>query len=86
MDDPDRPGASFLRADLDLANSFLDIADTTRQVNVRNRNIANAWKAHDAVVRLAPKVGIKDSELIAITERLRVLRTRLERMEAQDSK
>jgi len=33
MDDPDRPGASFLRADLDLANSFLDIADTTRQVN-----------------------------------------------------
>jgi hypothetical protein len=37
-------------------------------VEIKVRNIANAWKAHYAVVHLAPRVGLTDSELLEITE------------------
>ena len=73
-------------ADLNLADTFLNIARSARHADIRKRNIANAWKAHDAVVRLAPRVGLADSELIAITKKLQDLRVRIGEIEAQDSR
>jgi len=58
MDDPDRVGASFLLMDLEVANTFLDIADTA-QGERRERNIANTWAAHNSIMNLASRVGGK---------------------------
>ena len=68
MDDPDRVGPSFLLTDLEVANTFLDIADTA-QGERRERNIVNAWTAHNSIMNLASRVGLTDSELFSITER-----------------
>jgi hypothetical protein len=83
MDSSERLGASFLFTDLDLANTFLDIAESNRGAEVRKRNIANAWRAHDAVAELASHVGLTDSELSAILGRLHALRRRLAELENQ---
>jgi hypothetical protein len=76
-------GASFLLTELDLANTFLDISHNMRREGDRKRSIANAWKAYEAVGRLAPHLGITDYELLAITERLQALRMRLAKIETQ---
>jgi hypothetical protein len=63
MDDPDRPGAAFLLIDLELANTFLDIADTAHG-ETRERNIVNAWTAHNSITNLSSRDGLTDSELL----------------------
>lgn len=78
IDNPDPVKASFLLVDLGLANTFLNVARTAKLEKTRKRNITNAWKAHDAVTRLASRVRLTDSEAIGITEGLRALRKRLE--------
>ena len=65
MDDPDRVGASFLLTDLEVPNTFLDIADTG-QGERQERNIAKAWTAHNSIMNLASRVGLTDSELFSI--------------------
>jgi hypothetical protein len=77
MGDSERPGVSFLLIDLDLANTFVDIANTSGRDDVCQRNIANAWKAHDSIEHLAAKGGLTDSELATIVNGLRALRKRL---------
>jgi hypothetical protein len=84
--DPDGLAVWFLLTELDLANTFLEIARTSDRVEMKVRNIANAWKAHDAVVHLASRIGLTDSELLEITERLRAIKARLVEMRTPDAK
>jgi hypothetical protein len=86
MGDSGRSRAEFLLLDLDLANTFLDIAGTTNQAAVRERNIANAWRAHDVVADLTSCVSLTSSEVLAITERLHALRIRLSNIDDQNSR
>lgn len=85
MDAPDRPGVSFLFIDLDMANTFLDIAETIKQEEIRKRNIANAEKAFDAITRFAPRANLTESERAAITEGLCAVRIRLDTTERDDA-
>lgn len=71
---------------MDLANTFLDIAETFRLGEIRIRNIDNAWKAHDSAADLAPRVGLTDSELFTIGKRLRGPQNALVKIEDQDLK
>ena len=48
--------------ELDLANTFLDTAETIMQGEIRKRNIANAEKAFDAITRFAPKALIESRD------------------------
>jgi hypothetical protein len=78
MDDPGSSKAAFLFTDLDLANTFLDIADTTGVGFIRERNIANARKAHDTVKHFAFRIELTNSERRAIKAELRALEKRLD--------
>jgi hypothetical protein len=82
MNDPEHRRISFLLIDLDLANTFLDVATTIGSHEAMERNIANARKAHDAIEHLAGKLGLNDSELTTIVNGLRALRKRLAEMKA----
>jgi hypothetical protein len=82
MNNPGRPGASLLLTDLDLANTFLNIAGTCGLKHMRKRNITNAWKAHDAVTRVATRAGLTDPELLTIRAGLHELRKRLGEIES----
>jgi hypothetical protein len=53
---------------LNLANTFLDIAESSPGGEVRKRNIANAWKAHDAVAHFATRVRLRNSEFSTIAK------------------
>lgn len=75
----------FLLTDLDLANTFLDIAEATDNEDTRKRNIKNARKAHDAVTYHASKAHLADSELLMILEVLHALRKRLGEIEGRKS-
>jgi len=75
MDDPGSSKAAFLFTDLDLANTFLDIADTTGVGFIRERNIANARKAHDTVKHFAFRIELTNSERRAIKAELRPRKT-----------
>jgi hypothetical protein len=83
MGESGHPEAEFLLTDIELANTFLDIAESTNQTAVRQRNIANTRKAHDSVAHFAFRVSLTDPELLAINERLHALRMRLSKMEAE---
>jgi len=73
MSDSD-PGVSFLLVDLDLANTFLDIADSTELAETRERNISNAWTAHNSITNFASRIHLTDSERLTITSGLQTLR------------
>lgn len=60
----------FMRAELDIAATFLAFADTTREPEARTRNLQNAWKAHHEVTKLLAKHGFSDEEQAALEERL----------------
>ena len=63
--------------ELDPADTFLNVAATSSHKDTQKRNIANARKAHDAVVRFATREALTDSELLIIPDRLHALRKRL---------
>ena len=72
----ERAGATFLLTDLDLANTFLDLAQTTCSAENRIRNIANARRAHSEITRYLTRL-VADSEYGRIVEELRLLSVRL---------
>ena len=71
-------GVSFLLMDLELANTFLEIAGTTKDDETRTRNIANAWKAHDTVRRFAYR--LREPERSRVQRTLADLTKRLDDM------
>ena len=76
--DSPRAGARFLLADLDLAMTFLDLANTSQiKENVR-RNRQNAHTAYDAVCHLLPRLVLTAVEWRCIQRKLLEATTRLE--------
>lgn len=53
--------AEFIWAELDLAGTFLQIAQTTSNAAIRKRSLSNAQRAHDSIVHLL-EIGLRDGE------------------------
>lgn len=73
-----RAALEFLLTDLDLAMTFLDLADTSTIPETVQRNRHNARRAYDAVLHHLPKLVLTISERQAIEKKLSVLRMRIE--------
>jgi hypothetical protein len=68
----------FLLTDLDTALTFLDVAQTSGDQEVKQRNHTNARLAYDTVTRFLPKVKPTAAQQQAIDEKLTLLKARLE--------
>jgi hypothetical protein len=77
MEESNRIGVQFLIADLGVALTFLDVAETTRSEEVRKRNRDNAHTAYDAVQRFLGRLSPSKEERTELDARLSTLRTRL---------
>jgi hypothetical protein len=51
----------FFLADLDAALTFMDIAETRADEEMRRRNCQNAWYGHNTVSRLMQNVTLNDA-------------------------
>ena len=71
-------GIDFLLIDLDLANTFLDVAERSESEDTARRNHSNARKAYDTVIRLLPKLRPDERERRDINRKLSFLRRRLQ--------
>ena len=68
----------FLLSDLDLALTFMDVADTTGIEETAHRNHENARKAYDTVLDILSRLTLKIAQRDAVESRLAVLKSRLE--------
>ena len=73
-----RTGAEFLFTELDLALTFMQVADASRVEETERRNHQNARCVYDTVLALLPKVRINDAGHQSIKEKLKLLKKRLE--------
>ena len=76
--DLNQSGVSFLLTDLDLAMTFMDVADASRIEETTRRNHTNARTAYDTVVHLLEKLTPNADHRQAIDAQLTILKTRLE--------
>ena len=76
--DLNQSGVSFLLTDLDLAMTFMDVADASRIEETTRRNHTNARTAYDTVVHLLEKLSPNADQRQAIDAQLTILKTRLE--------
>jgi len=67
----------LLFADIDLAMTFLKIAETTQPGESAQRNYANACRAYGDVVAKLQAVTLSDEEQALFDEKLSLLRSRL---------
>lgn len=72
-----RAGVQFLMTELQTGMVFLEVAETTKKVENRQRNVQNARTAYDCVVRLLPRVDPLPSERLDIELGLDRLKKRL---------
>jgi hypothetical protein len=68
---------SFLKFELSLAHTFLDLAESSRQQERRIRNVQNALEAYRTVLRFLPRVAISEVECLTFDWELCILRDRL---------
>jgi hypothetical protein len=76
--DPNQTGVQFLLVDLDLAMTFMDVAETSRLEDTKHRNHKNARKAYDAVLQHLEKLKPDAGQRRVIDAKLARLKTRLE--------
>ena len=76
--DLSQSGVSFLLTDLDLAMTFMDVADASRIEETTRRNHTNARTAYDTVLHLLEKLSPNADQRQAIDAQLTILKTRLE--------
>ena len=69
---------SFLLTDLDLAMTFMDVADASRVDETTRRNHTNARTAYDTVLRLLEKLRPNTDERQVIDAKLAILKMRLQ--------
>jgi len=69
---------TFLLVDLDTALTFMNIAETTGNEELRQRNIQNARNAYDTVLQSMQNVTLDDAQNKTIRKKLTVLRNRLQ--------
>lgn len=68
---------SFLKIELGLAHTFLDLAESTRQQERRTRNVQNALEAYCTLLRFLPRLRISDVESLTLGRELCILKDRL---------
>ena len=68
----------FLLTDLETALTFMDVARTSGDQEIKQRNHTNAHLAYDTVIRFLPKVKPTAAQQQAIDEKLSLLKARLE--------
>ncbi|MGA7411866.1 MAG: hypothetical protein WBW33_15410 [Bryobacteraceae bacterium] len=71
-------GLDFLDIDLDVATTFMDIAEGSMSEETIHRNHKNARKVYETVARLLPRLRPDRLQRQAIDEKLNLLRTRLQ--------
>ena len=74
----------FLVLDTKTANTFLDIAQTTRNAETRSRNLQNAATAYATVVRLTARVAMTEQQDTDLHSELELLRVRMESFDHSD--
>jgi hypothetical protein len=67
----------FLLTDLDVAMTFLDVAETTTDTEHAKRSRLDARKAYDTVTGLLSKLDSEVAYLDEIKEKMRALKARL---------
>lgn len=72
-----RIGVSFLLTEIESADTFLDIADTTALPDSADRNRRHAFKAYMTVRQLLPRVVLEVEEEADINHKLDLIRQRL---------
>jgi hypothetical protein len=76
---PVDPGIiEFLLVDLDIALTFMDVAETTEFRGTAQRNHKNARKAYDMVVSKLREVSPTEAQQSALNQKLALLRVRLQ--------
>ncbi|MGA2728852.1 MAG: hypothetical protein ABSE96_13645 [Terracidiphilus sp.] len=75
-----RIGLEFLLADLDLAQTFLNVAEVTVVEDARRRNRENAREAYQTVLRLLPRIVLSLEDREEFNRRLSALKSRLEEL------
>ena len=73
----------FLLTDLDIALTFMNVAESTDNVAIKQRNHGNARRAYDTVVRLMQNLSLHDSQREELAERLALLKLRLQNVGQQ---
>jgi hypothetical protein len=68
----------FLLTDLETALTFMDVAQTSGDQEIKHRNYTNARVAYDTVTRFLPKVKPTAAQQQAIDEKLTLVKARLE--------
>jgi hypothetical protein len=75
--DANRVSLDILITDIELAFSFLQIAETSTDPKTRERNIKNARKVYDSSLHFLPRLHPIAKELQTIEAKLALLRKRL---------
>ena len=78
-------GVAFVLTDLDLALTFMDVADASQIEETIRRNHRNARTAYDTVLRLLEKLTPNADQRQAIDEKIASLKTRLQAVGQQFS-
>jgi hypothetical protein len=76
--DLNQSGVSFLLTDLDLAMTFMDVADASRIDETKRRNHTNARTAYNSVLHLLEKLTPNTDERQVINATLAILKMRLQ--------
>ena len=72
-----RTGMQFLFTSLRVAFTYLEIAESCKEDEVRGRNVQNAFVAYAMVLRLMPRIIPLAHERLELGRRLTELRKRL---------
>ena len=68
----------FLLTDISAANTFLDVAGTTRDAETRTRNVQHAKEAYAMVLRMSQRLNTVPEEAADVQNRLGLLKIRLD--------
>lgn len=72
-----RARIAFIKIDLDSAITFTKVARIAEDAEIRDRNIANAWKAHDTVQRYMAVADLSREDVAEIENKILRLKAAL---------
>ena len=70
----------FLQAELEIAKTFINVANATLLVENRERTRQQARKAYDTVVRMMSRVKLSGGEIALLSNRLAEVKTALQQL------
>lgn len=71
-----RTGEQFLRTELEMTRSLLDVGDTTSDPSHRRRSYQDAASGYRTVAHILPRLSLSSEKTEEILARLRSLRNR----------